>query len=150
MSSGEIIPSDATSSANSATIAYEEETTTTTIPQVVPIGNLKEFTYHITNTSSRPEDSDDDDDDDETKRTLSFTGFDMTGESDLRAIQKCTGETLWPCSRLLADYLQYDYDWKQRQQHQVLELGCGLGLCGTVASVALGKSSSTSSSSSWH
>jgi hypothetical protein len=58
MSSEGIMPTDTTSSSNNVTIAHEEETTTTTttsstttIPQVVSIGSLKEFTYHITNTS---------------------------------------------------------------------------------------------------
>jgi hypothetical protein len=148
MSSPEIIPTDTNN-----VIEEEQEDD---IPQQ-QVGNLKDFTYHITDTSSRPEDSDDDYDHLEATattglaRTLVFTGFDMTGQSDLRNIQKCTGETLWPCSRLLADYLQYD--WKPTTTtastttsttttlgipQQVLELGCGLGLCGTVASVVLG------------
>jgi len=90
-------------------------------------------------------------------RILSFIGYDMTGLSDLTSYGTVTGETLWPSSLLLADYLQNEWwpntsssEHKQEikeeeaststitDQTNVLELGCGLGLCGTIASIRLG------------
>jgi len=74
-------------------------------------------------------------------RILSFTGFSMAGLSDLTTIGTVTGEALWPCSLLLADYLQTE--WWPQPNTNVLELGCGLGLCGTIASLRLGSGNGT-------
>jgi predicted nicotinamide N-methyase len=70
-------------------------------------------------------------------RRLSFEGYSLKGVSDLTSIGKATGEALWLSSLLLADYLANE--WEPETTRNVLELGCGLGLCGTVASIRLGK-----------
>jgi len=71
-------------------------------------------------------------------RTIKFTGYCMKGLSDLTSVGAATGEALWPCSLLLADYLRDE--WDPPSNTNVLELGCGLSLCGTVASIRLGRS----------
>ena len=73
-------------------------------------------------------------------RKLSFLGYSLKGQGDLTSISKATGEAFWPCSLLLADYLAKDY-FKGNNDSHVLELGCGLGLCGTLASVVMGRGS---------
>jgi hypothetical protein len=70
-------------------------------------------------------------------RRLVFEGYSLKGVPDLTSIGKATGEALWMSGLLLADYLASD--WEPETTRNVLELGCGLGLCGTVASVRLGR-----------
>ena len=45
-------------------------------------------------------------------RTLSFCGIDMKGLVDLTLYEKATGEAIWPCCTLLADYLSQHFDVK--------------------------------------
>ena len=85
------------------------------------------------------------------KRQLKFEGYHLKGRADLTDINKATGEAMWPCCALLADYLNSPTDFnletdkedsESPERLQVLELGCGLGLAGAVASVRLGSSGS--------
>ena len=76
-------------------------------------------------------------------RRLKFEGYSLKGRVDLTGIQKATGEAMWPCCALLADYLNcyevFDNKMEGQRSCQILELGCGLGLAGTVASVRAGR-----------
>ena len=72
-------------------------------------------------------------------RTLSFCGIDMKGLVDLTLYEKATGEAIWPCCTLLADYLSQHYDVKIHG-NKVLELGCGLGLLGAICAAKIGSS----------
>lgn len=85
-------------------------------------------------------------------RRLNFDGYNLNGRVDLTNISKATGEAMWPCCALLADYLNESTNLKDtvstkddsspfEEQFQILELGCGLGLAGAVASVRFGPSS---------
>ena len=72
-------------------------------------------------------------------RTLRYQGIDMTGLVDLTSFRKATGEAMWPCCKLLADYLSRHF---QSDTHGklILELGCGLGLLGAICAAKLGRS----------
>ena len=93
-------------------------------------------------------------------RKLKFDGFSLKGNVDLTHLGKATGEAMWPCCALLADYISSPTDFVCVPQMslsttvlepttirkndellprlQILELGCGLGLGGTVASIRVG------------
>ena len=77
-------------------------------------------------------------------RELSFTAFSLSsGLADLTSVNKVTGEAWWPCSVLLADYIQFHY-FPEMNKHEnendlsILELGCGVGLLSAVASAEKG------------
>jgi hypothetical protein len=78
-------------------------------------------------------------------RQIEFSGVSLRGRSDLTEWNLSTGNALWPCAILLADFIANDWlqldgfdEWPARPRN-VLELGCGLGLVGVVASVVLGR-----------
>ena len=70
-------------------------------------------------------------------RTFCYQGIDMTGLVDLTSFRKATGEAMWPCCRLLADYLSCHFQ-VETHGNQILELGCGLGLLGAICAAKLG------------
>ena len=70
-------------------------------------------------------------------RTLRYQGIDMTGLVDLTSFRRATGEAMWPCCRLLADYLSRHFQI-ETHGNQILELGCGLGLLGAICAAKLG------------
>jgi hypothetical protein len=98
----------------------EESTTITTEQQVSPSQqpSMETVSYQVS-----------------TNRTLYFESYSLSGRSDLTCLGKATGEAMWPCAYLMADYI-LEQNWTESTR--LLELGCGLGLCGTLTSVLLG------------
>ena len=72
-------------------------------------------------------------------RVLRFQGIDMKGLVDLTSFRKATGEAMWPCCKLLADYLSRHFQC-ETHGNLILELGCGLGLLGAICAAKLGRS----------
>ena len=70
-------------------------------------------------------------------RVLTFSSVNMKGLVDLTSYEKATGETIWPCCAILADYLSKHFE-THTHGNKVLELGCGLGVLGAICAAKIG------------